>query len=127
MKNEESKEKGGKDDVNDGYSMMNVINVVETGKDKFFSLRSQNLSFEVDYNMFELRFWPRVRMMTKLNPLVIWTEICSEIKGRVDSYKYSETGGIDIDAYLARSNKKKGTFLEYEEKVEVYMIWLRYE
>ena len=67
---------------------MNLISVVDSDKNKCFSLRSQNLSFEVDYNIFETRFWPRARHMTKLNPLVIWTEICSEIKGRVDSYKW---------------------------------------
>lgn len=72
-----------------------------------YSLRSQNLSFEVDYNIFETRFWPRVRQKTKLSPLVIWTEICSEIKGRVDSYKY-EQGGIDVGTYLQKTGKKKG-------------------
>ena len=70
----------------------------------------------MDYNIFETRFWPRVRHMTKLSPLVIWTEVCSDIKGRVDSYKY-EDGGIDIDTYLAKSGKKKGNFMEIEEKI----------
>ena len=64
--------------------------------------------------------------MTKLSPLVIWTEICSDIKGRVDSYKYDD-GGIDINTFLQKSRKKKGTFMEPEEKIEVYTIWLRYE
>lgn len=64
--------------------------------------------------------------MTKMNPLVIWTEICAEIKGRVDSYKFEE-GGIDLETYLQRSAKKKGTFMTVGEKIEVYMIWIRYE
>ena len=64
--------------------------------------------------------------MTKLSPLVIWTEICSDIKGRTDSYKYEE-GGIDIDTYLAKSGKKKGNFMEVFEKIEVYVIWVKYE
>ena len=64
--------------------------------------------------------------MTKMNPLVIWTEICAEIKGRVDSYKF-EGGGIDLETYLQRSAKKKGTFMTAGEKIEVYMIWIRYE
>jgi len=37
--------------------------------------------------------------MTKLNPLVVWTEIYSEIKGRIDSYKY-EFGGIPASQYI---------------------------
>lgn len=57
---------------------------------------------------------------------MIWTEICSEIKGRVDSYKF-EDFGININGYMAGTGKKKGNFMEVEEKYEVYMIWIRYE
>lgn len=64
--------------------------------------------------------------MTRLSPLVIWTEICSEIKGRINSYQFEEAG-IDIDTYLAGTGKKKGAFMELEEKIEVYTIWVRYE
>ena len=56
------------------------------------------MSFEVTFDTFETRFWPKVTMMTNLSPLVVWTEICSEIKGRTDSYKYDQ-GGIDGDTY----------------------------
>ena len=106
---------------------MGVFSEVDAAdRQKVFSLRSQNLGFEVDYNIFETRFWPRVRGMTKLTPIVIWTEITSEIKGRVDSYKF-ESGGTDIDTYLQGMGKKKGNFMTVEEKYEVFMIWLRYE
>ena len=105
---------------------MNLFSVIDSDQNKVFSLRSQNLSFEVEFNIFESRFWPRVRHMTKLSSLVIWTEICSNIKGRVDSYKYHE-GGIDINTYLEKSGKKKGTFLELEERIEIYIIWVKYE
>lgn len=54
--------------------------------------------------------------MTKLSSLIIWTEICAEIKGRVDSYKFEE-GGIDIETYLQKSAKKKGAFMTPEEKI----------
>ena len=87
---------------------------------------SQYLSFEVDYGIFESRFWPKVRHMTKMSPLVIWTEVCSEIKGRIDSYK-REIGGVDADEYLMKSGKKKGNFMSFEEKIQVYKIWLKYE
>ena len=79
---------------------MGLFSVVDSERNKVFSLRSQNLSFEVDFSIFETRFWPRVRHLTKLSPLVIWTEICSEIKGRVDSYK-NDLGGIDDESYYA--------------------------
>ena len=68
------------------------------------------LSFEVDYDTFSMRFWPKVNQMTKLAPLVVWTEIFSEIKGRVDSHKF-DAGGIPSETYFSENRKKKNGFL----------------
>lgn len=54
----------GKGEKNNPYQHDNLMNIISTAgleKNKVFSLRSQNLSFEVDFNVFESRFWPRVR------------------------------------------------------------------
>jgi hypothetical protein len=64
--------------------------------------------------------------MTKLNPLVVWTEIYSEIKGRIDSYKY-EFGGIPASQYIQYRRKKASGFLTVDERVQVYKIFVRYE
>ena len=48
--------------------------------------QGQNLSFEVDYEMFRTKFWPKITFRTQVTPFVAWTEICSEIKGRFDSW-----------------------------------------
>ena len=59
-------------------------------------------------------------------PLVAWTEICSEIKGRVDSFTYKE-GGISADVYLKKDRKKKSGFLTELEKSQIYWIFVKYE
>ena len=94
------------------------------------SLHGQNLSFEVDFDIFSIRFWPKVAQQTKIAPLVAWTEICSEIKGRVDSFTYDGEAGISSEVYLATSRKKKQTkhgFLTDKEKQQIYWIFLKYE
>ena len=62
--------------------------------------------------------------------MVAWTEICSEIKGRVDSFEYIE-GGIPSVMYISKSgNKKKKAssgFLTEAEKSSIYWIFLKYE
>ena len=60
-----------------------------------------------------------------------WTEICSEIKGRVDSFEYEE-GGIPSEMYIGKSKnnrKKKASagFLTEAEKSSIYWIFLKYE
>lgn len=46
-----------------------------------FNLTGRQLSFEVDFEIFKNRFWPKVSSWTKVSPLVVWTEIFSVIKG----------------------------------------------
>lgn len=63
--------------------------------------------------------------MTKLQPLVVWTEIFSEIKGRHDSWQY-EFGGIPDSLYV-RANRQKNNLLMADERFKVYEIFLTYE
>lgn len=67
------------------------------------------MSFEVDFEVFRTRFWPKVTTKTKLTDLVVWTEICSEIKGRHDSWQY-ELGGLPDSLYI-KFNRAKNNFL----------------
>ena len=61
-----------------------------------------------------------------------WTEICSEIKGRVDSFEYEE-GGISSNLYISKSSssskkrKARDDFLTESEKSSIYWIFLKYE
>ena len=92
---------------------MHMITVNQNTQGAVYSLRGQNLSFEVDYNIFMTRFWPKVAYHTRLDSLVVWTQIFSEIKGRVNSYEYEE-GGISAEIYIRREKKKKD-FLTQDE------------
>lgn len=49
-------------------------------------------------------------MKNTLSPIVVWTEICSEIKGRHDSWQY-DLGGIDDSLYI-KFNRAKNHFLQ---------------
>ena len=66
-------------------------------------------------------------------PLVAWTEIYSEIKGSVGSYKYFyeriPLAGLSEEHYTQQSRKKKAEkgFLTKLEKSSIYWIFLRYE
>jgi hypothetical protein len=73
---------------------------------------SQNLSHEVDFDVFAQRFWPKVQQETKLSSFVVWTEIFSEIKGRAYSWEFR--GGIPPNLYI-RWSDRKGKFLTPEE------------
>lgn len=85
-------------------------------KKQAMTITSRTMTFEVDFDIFKTRFFPKVVMTTKLSPLVVWTEICSEIKGRVDSCKY-ECGGIPPEQYIQWFRKKAQGFLTAEERV----------
>jgi hypothetical protein len=122
--NEESKEP----EKAEAGSSIGLAGMIDTSAHTFsqsFARTGQNLSFEVDFEVFRLKFWPKVGQQCKLQPLVVWTEIFSEIKGRHDSWKY-QFGGIPHQFYI-RQTRTKNTFLEVNERVQIYEIFLKYE
>lgn len=67
------------DNKNSGYNNRKTV----TQGNKFL-IEKQQLSFEVDYDLFESKFWPKIahrRCLKKLSPTLVWTEIYSVIKG----------------------------------------------
>lgn len=46
-----------------------------------FNVTGRQLSFEVDFEIFKNRFWPKYASWTKVSALVVWTEIYSVIRG----------------------------------------------
>jgi len=48
----------------------------------------QMLAQEIDYEVFERRFWPRFGFNNKMSPMLVWTEIFSTIKGSSESFNF---------------------------------------
>ncbi|CDW90518.1 lupus brain antigen [Stylonychia lemnae] len=95
------------------------------------NLTGRTLSFEVDFETFKNRFWPKVANWTKLTPLVVWTEIFSVIKGGAQSHCF-ENQVYPFILYIgdgARSTRKldAAKFLTLQEKVMIYQIFMHYE
>ena len=87
------------------------------------------MSFEVDFETFRTRFWPKVNSWTKISPLVVWTEIYSIIKGNADAIKY-DYSVLPFAVYLGNIRTTKvesASFLTLEEKIMIYQIFMHYE
>ena len=89
-------------------------------------MEKQTLSFEVDYDIFESKFWPKIshrRHLKKLSPTLVWTEIYSVIKGSIRSKCYYQ-GYLPDYEYVNGGEKH---FLNKIEKRIIYFIFLEYE
>lgn len=83
------------------------------------------MSFEVDFDYFVSQFFqPRIQAWCSIKPIVVWTEICSYIKGHSTAHKY-------MGRYLPKSSYlnlgKKVSLLSSTQKDEVYDIFIKYE
>jgi len=89
------------------------------------SATDRYLSFEVDFEVFKLRFWPTVAPSTKLDPLTVWSEIYSVLKGHEDAVKYNDYF-LPLNEYL-EILEHKSSALTLSERYQVYMLFLKYE
>lgn len=106
-----------------GFSYYN--NRVKTQGNNFL-IEKQQLSFEVEYDIFESKFWPKIsnrRCLKRLSPTLVWTEIYSVIKGGMQSC-YFYQGYLPKREYVF---KEGSYFLNYNEKRLIYFIFLEYE
>ena len=86
--------------------------------------RSTQRSFEVDFKVFKDKFWPTIKLKTRLSALVIWTEITAYIKGSATSWIYQNYYLPKIN-YATRGQKV--SLLTREEKLEVWDLFILYE
>ena len=95
-------------------------------KNEKYIMEHQQLSFEVDFDIFESKFWPKVgnrKNMKKISPTLVWTEIYSVIKGGLKSSTFY-MGYLPKQLY----NKSEGSdFLTCNEKKTIYYLFLEYE
>ena len=91
-----------------------------------YLLERQQLSFEVDYDVFEQKFWPKIgtrKQMKKISASLVWTEIFSTIKGGIRSCQFY-MGYLPRHIYIKQEGSE---FLYLNEKKTIYYIFLEYE
>ena len=84
----------------------------------------RNRSFEVDYQVFKEKFWPKIKTKTRLSALVVWTEITAYIKGSATSYMYS---GYYLPKVVYANRGQKVSLLTREEKADIWELFILYE
>ncbi|CAI2383785.1 unnamed protein product [Moneuplotes crassus] len=93
------------------------------------SINQQMFSREVDFEMFESRFYNKHKGSLKLSALKVWTEIYSVIKGGLNSLMSIKYYQADILEYREYCEIKStiDNFESPEEKYKLYLIYLQYE
>lgn len=76
--------------------------------------------------MFETKFWPKNKgNKLNLSALNVWTEIYSVIKGGCNFYYYRYHSVMPLQTYLTL--KSSMNFIQNDEKIKVYYIYVWYE
>lgn len=95
-----------------------------------FKIQDQTFAQEVDFEMFESKFWGKNKGRIKLSAMNVWTEIFSVIKGglQTDWFSYIRRGNSSIMS-KAKYMKIKSSmdYLSNNEKVQVYYLYVKYE
>lgn len=84
----------------------------------------RQLSFEIDYEYFYKHFWSHIRYMVSSEPLVVWTEISSTIKGSGDSHLFLGWF-LSKTTYLERRNRN--SMISLDEMRNIYEAFCKYE
>ena len=121
---EEEKEKDGK---------MKIGHFLENKKDILAKLgmkvHSQMFSQEVDFEIFEAKFWGKNKGSLRLSALNVWTEIYSVIKGGIDNISAYQSSNVDLtdwNTYRRMKSSMQESVTE-EQKRKIYLIYLNYE
>lgn len=84
-------ENGKAGEKNGGGIKVSTFTNRQTNSSSKYFIEKQQLAYEVDYDIFETKFWPKIsnrRSLIKLSPTLVWTEIYSVIKGGMKSGTY---------------------------------------
>ena len=93
-------------------------------------MRKKNkMSFEVDYDYFYNHFWLRLysrqHKVSKVSPLLVWSEIIATIKGSAESHLYPGFY-LPIEVYLSLA-VEGSTLLNTENRRIIYKHFIDYE
>ena len=90
-------------------------------------IHSQMFRQEVDFEMFENKFWGKSKGSIKLSALNVWTEIYSVIKGGIGNISlYFSNGVLNYNEYLT-SQSSMGDSISRSVKRQIYLIYMKYE
>jgi len=63
------------------FNLGSLVGAAHQSNSHTFCVKKKSLSYEIEFESFKSKFWPKVAPWTKLSSLVAWTEIYSKIKG----------------------------------------------
>ena len=114
------------------YSLPNVN---ESGGQNYYfgyqmKIEDQTFSQEVDFEMFEQKFWGKNRGRIKLSAMNVWTEIFSVIKGGLQNnwYNFVRRGTYSImSKSVYMKTKSSMDYLEDKERARIYWLYVKYE
>jgi ATP-dependent exoDNAse (exonuclease V) beta subunit len=123
-------------DFEDNYDNSNVNSNIEYMNEQrqnfgsVMKIQDQMFSQEVDFEIFEKKFWGKNKGRIKLSSMNVWTEIFSVIKGglQTDWWSYVRRGSYSIMSH-ANSMKLKSSmeYLSVKERYLLYWIYVKYE
>ena len=123
-------------EYDDNYDNTDVYSNFEYMKDQKqnfateLQIQDQTFSQEVDFEMFESKFWGKNKGRIKLSAMNVWTEIFSVIKGglQTDWWAFVRRGSYSIIShsnYMRMESSMK--YLSPRERNQLYWIYVKYE
>ena len=114
-------------DVYKNYQYLNNQRGYNRGK---LTIMDQTFAQEVDFEMFESKFWGKNKGRLKVSAMNVWTEIFSVIKGglQTDWYSYIRrgTGSVMSKTKYMRIQSSMN-YLSMKERAQIYWIYVKYE
>jgi hypothetical protein len=93
------------------------------------TLETQMFSQEVDFEIFEKKFWGKNKGNLKLSAMNVWTEIYSVIKssGCTLNIMCNYYGSQILTQKMYMQLKSSMNYISDDEKQKIYLIYIRYE
>mmetsp|Transcript_42011 Transcript_42011/g.48677 ORF Transcript_42011/g.48677 Transcript_42011/m.48677 type:complete len:275 (+) Transcript_42011:1839-2663(+) len=101
-----------------------------TEREGAIKIQDQLFAQEVDFEMFEKKFWGKNKGRLRISAMNVWTEIFSVIKGglQTDWYSFSRLGTSSVMSKKKYFRLKSSMdYLTPSEKNQVYWIYVKYE
>jgi superfamily I DNA/RNA helicase len=114
----------------DIYANMEYMNDQKQAFAGDMKILDQTFSQEVDFEMFQQRFWGKNKGRIKISAMNVWTEIFSVIKGglQTDWWSFVRRGSYSIMSHSCYMRIKSSMpYLDNREKNQLYWIYVKYE